>query len=147
MPVKPLHAVAIQGVIQKKGFIDLPSLGNSMYPLIKEGDICRFVTCNFAHLTEGDILLYHLNGELVAHRLIEKMDVEGNVFFQCKGDTNLGKDQWVMEKDVIGKLLYIKRNKRVTSTLGRTAKVWGWSILSLPMLSSFLRFYINKKGV
>ncbi|KHE71671.1 hypothetical protein LD39_08580 [Halobacillus sp. BBL2006] len=147
MSVKPVHAFAIQHVINKKGFIDLPSLGTSMYPLIKQRDTCRFVSCRPDQLTKGEVLLFHLNGELIGHRLIEKVEVEGKIVFQCKGDTNLGKDQWIMEKDIIGKLLYVKRRKRSILAFDHLCKLWGWSVLSFPLMSSFLRFYLNKKGI
>jgi signal peptidase I len=138
--------IMLKKKVQSEGFIDLPAYGNSMFPLIRKGDLCRFTFSYPSKLKKGDIVLYHsVTGQLVAHRLSNAKELHGNPVFILKGDSNLGFDQPVEEQQIIGVLAYIQKGDKRVQMKGFSASFWGWLILSIPILSGLLRSYINKK--
>lgn len=129
--------------IDKDGFLELPADGNSMFPLIERGDVCRFVPCSRASFQRGDIILYHTGqGQLIAHRFIRQ--VANDCLF--KGDTNLGYDKAVQSEQIIGKLMLIKKQRCEVSMNHSSVKRWGNLIMALPALSGMLRKYLNGKS-
>jgi signal peptidase len=136
----------ISNVIEQYGGVDLPAQGNSMFPFIREGDICRFNFCDGSLLKRGDIVLFHsLSGHLIAHRLYQLKSIHNRLYYVFKGDTNLGLDEPVNEDQLIGKLICIQKGKTVLHETGLAARVWSKMILALPIISLFLRMYLNRK--
>ncbi|MBM7618247.1 signal peptidase [Bacillus tianshenii] len=132
----------VREVLLKKGWIDLPSHGTSMYPLIKEGDICRFSSCNPSELKKRDVILFSTpSNSFVAHRLIQ-MD---NTRVICKGDGNLGFDPPIEQTHILGKLMYIKRNDKNIHLDNFSLKVWGHFVQSVPVVSTVIRLYLKHK--
>ncbi|WLR49459.1 signal peptidase I [Halobacillus litoralis] len=139
MSVDSPSRLVIAKVLISKGRIDLPATGTSMYPLIREGDICRFVSLDYENLKKGDILLYQSDhGQLIAHRLIYK---SGDSYL-CKGDSNLGNDDWVYSDQLIGKMLYVSKNHKIFYLNGLLGKTWTWSILTFPSVSKLWRRFL-----
>jgi signal peptidase I len=139
--------VMFKNKMKKDGFIDLPSDGSSMYPLLKIGDICRFISVNPLKLKKGDIILFHSKaGQLIGHRYFYTKKLEGTLYYFLKGDTNLAFDQPITEEQIIGKLTFIQRRDKTIHIENLSASLWGWLILSIPALSGFLRRYINMKN-
>lgn len=129
-------------VIKKEGWIELPSSGNSMFPIIKEGNICRFSSCTPGAIKKGDIILFYtLQGQLIAHRFY-KTD---RTLYYFKGDTNLGFDEPIESRQILGRLeaIYKKSRKVLPETLIPT--LWGKIILSFPYISSILQRYLNRR--
>jgi signal peptidase len=125
----------ITQVMNNRGWIDLPAQGTSMYPLIKKGDICRFISCKASSIKKGDIILYRTNSSsLVAHRFYRLKPTNQQVQYIFKGDTNLGHDEPVNQDQILGKLM-----------TDFPADIWGQIILLLPILSKILRIYLNRK--
>jgi signal peptidase I len=144
-----IHAVGLlKSRVITTGYIYLPASGNSMYPLIKKGDLCRFITIYPSHLTRGDIVLYHsLTGQLVAHRLVSTREHDGKRTFILKGDTNLGLDKPVEEPQIIGLLTSIKKGDKSIHMNGLFARLWSSLILTFPILSGVLRGFIIRKNL
>jgi signal peptidase I len=137
----------LKNKVQYDGYIDLPAYGNSMFPFIREGDICRFTSMHPTKLKKGDIVLYHsVTDHLVAHRLSYTNEQDGNRIFILKGDTNLGFDQPIKEQQIIGVLAYVQKGDKSVHMKGFLASFWGWMILSIPILSGWIRSYINMKN-
>jgi len=133
--------------LKKHEWIDLPAEGNSMYPLIRQGNVCRFMNCDPLTLQKGDIILFHaVSGQLVAHRFIERILVKNSLLFRIKGDTNLGFDQPIRQEQILGKLLYIKKGKIILYAFHFSVYIWGKIILSLPSLTKIIRRYLNIKN-
>lgn len=134
-------------VISNHGFIDLPAQGNSMFPLIQKGDICRFIPCSPIQLKKGEIVLFHSkNGQLIAHRFCNSNLIDGKDHYFLKGDTNLGFDQPILEEQTIGKLLFIQKRYTKIRMEGFPANLWTRFILYFPILSGILRKYLNWKS-
>jgi signal peptidase len=146
-----LHAsfngFGIKHLLKKKGWVDIPSNGNSMYPLIKEGNICRFISIK-EKLVRGDIILYlSEEGHLVGHRYLHSYVENGALYHIFKGDTNFSPDPPVNENQLIGKLAWIKKKHLCFQAKGLLANWWGAVVLTLPVLPRFCkRFrYSNSK--
>lgn len=135
-------------VIWQDGYIELPAQGNSMFPLIHKGDICRFIPFSPTQLKKGDIVLFHKqNGQLIAHRFYEIVSTNGLDHFIFKGDTNLGFDQPVLWDQIIGKMKSIQKQNSKLSIEERYVFLWTKLILTFPILSGLLRKYLNWKSV
>lgn len=131
--------------IKKNGWMELPSTGNSMFPLIKQGNICRFSVCDPSMIKKGDIILYWSStGRLIAHRFYKTDSQSGKLFYIFKGDTNLGFDELIEEKQLLGKLIIINRKDKKVSPDQLIPFLWGKLILTFPLLSSILRKYLNR---
>lgn len=133
-------------VMSRRGWIELPARGTSMYPFIKKGDVCRFIVTNTDNIKKGDILLFRtLGGNLVAHRYCRMVTRNQQLYYLCKGDTNLKHDEAIGLDQMIGKLTWIERNRRIIHTTDRFANIWGRIVLKFPMIALLLRFYLNRK--
>jgi len=137
----------LKSAVEKDGFLELPAQGDSMFPLIQRGDVCRFILSSPDSLEKGDIVLFHTeHGQLIAHRVLHRQMIDGSLHYILKGDSNLGCDVPVKEGQLIGKLSSIKKKERELSIEHSAAKLWGMLILSLPFLSVMLRKYLNCKN-
>lgn len=135
----------IQQLIRKQGWIDLPAEGTSMYPLIQQGNICRFVACEPMKLRKGEIILFQTSsGSLVAHRFLSTEGEDSQVKYLLKGDTNLGLDEAIHQIQVIGKLTSIRKGKYCLRLPSLSVNIWSGMILLFPILSVFLRAYLNR---
>ncbi len=83
----------------------IKTFGNSMLPLLRDGDVVYFRPVSFQHLVVDDIVTIHKSGSLFTHRLIYK----GNNYLITKGDANFHADGKFHEKDIVGKVIQITR--------------------------------------
>lgn len=129
--------------IEKSGSIELPAEGISMLPLIREGDICRFVPCRMEDLQLGDICLYQAStGQVIAHRFV-RMETEKELPYIFKGDSNLGEDAPIAYTQVIGRLTHIRRGSRTADAAKPLFRAWGRLLLRYPSTSRLLRRYAD----
>lgn len=78
-------------------------MSNSMYPLIKKGDIVMIEKITDKNiLKEGDIVAYILNNSIIVHRIyfVEKHN-NGNTLYIMKGDNNDTVDNLKVKNDQI----------------------------------------------
>lgn len=138
----------LRKTVLKDGYIELPSWGDSMFPLIKQGDICRFRHFDYESLQKGDIVLYWSEkGRLIAHRFVKRVYQFEEVQYLFKGDTNIGYDKPVNEDQLMGKLELIKRGDKNIMIEDFSFYIWGRMILFFPIISGLLRSYINKRHI
>ncbi|WP_372780553.1 signal peptidase I [Priestia aryabhattai] len=147
MPINQESVLLLKAVIEKKGYVDFPSVGFSMYPCIRQNDLCTFEKAPV--LKKGDIVLFHTrSGQLIAHRLIKTRHKNEQLHYIFKGDTNLCCDEPVMREQVIGKLTAISRkNQKKVYMAAPFDYIWCWLMLFFPFSSRFLKRYINQKIV
>lgn len=132
-------------VLKRYGEIELPAVGTSMFPLIKDGDFCRFVSCETKNLQKGDIaLFFSTSGKLIAHRFYETKKQKDGLYFLFKGDTNIAFDNLVPNDQVIGKLTSIQKISKEITSNSMLFCFWSKVILSIPFISYLLRYYLNK---
>ncbi len=136
----------ITQVMEKRGWIELPAQGTSMYPFIRKGDICRFVSTEAANIKKGDIILFRTpHGGLVAHRFCRWVTRDRQQQYLCKGDSNLAHDEAIALDQMIGKMTWILRNGRTIYVKDLAAYVWGQMVIAFPMISRLLRVYLNRR--
>ncbi len=131
-------------LLKKEGSITLPAQGSSMYPFIKNGEVCNFTVCLPSYLKKGDIVLFYASSSrLIAHRYYKELKDDGKRRYLFKGDTNVCFDEPIYPEQIVGKLVYVqKRNYKLLVT-GFLAKAWAGSILHFPYLSDMLRTYLH----
>lgn len=135
----------INHIMKKRGWIDIPSFGVSMYPLIKEGDVCRFIPLrNDDNLKAGDIVLYITEeGQLVGHRYLHSFIQDGVRYYVLKGDTNVFWDHPIESSQIIGKLEYIKKRRNLIRNQGTIFRIWGKIVLILPIFPRLCKQYLS----
>lgn len=147
MRVEPEAARLIAGIIHRHGSIELPAAGNSMFPLIRDGNVCRFVSVRGRELRKGDILLVHLNdGRLIAHRVHRVNRVGTDRWYLLRGDTNYGFDEPVTENRILGRLTQVHKTGLTVDASGLLFRAWGRLILGVPLITISIRGWLNKKA-
>jgi signal peptidase len=97
------------------------SRGESMYPLIKNGDTLLIEPMKAEEVNPGDIVIYRVpSGSFIAHRFI-KRNSSGSLI--TNGDSMRQYDKLVAEEQVFGKVVQIERNSRVLKLEGRLSKL------------------------
>jgi signal peptidase I len=141
------HTFALlKRTIKKDGWLELPAYGNSMFPFIQQGNLCRFIPCQSSQLKKGDVILfYSQTGQLIAHRFVSVRKIDNQLFFLFKGDTNLGYDQLIREEYILGKLASVQKKQLTINPQHILARCWGKMILTFPILSGMLRKFLNRR--
>lgn len=145
MPDKQVVVDWVSTLLEAKEWIELPAQGDSMFPMIREGDRCRFVKVQAEGIRRGDIVLFIQQGRLVAHRYYDCTEVNGQLFYRLKGDANAGFDQPVQSENILGKLELIYKGKlrvRVNQPWGLW---WGRVMLRNPWLARLIRRYLSRR--
>jgi signal peptidase len=134
----------VKTMIEKRGGLELPSHGKSMYPYIVQGSVCRFVSVDPDRLRKGDIVLFLTPaGQLVGHRYHEQVRVGGKHYFICKGDSNRTWDTPVSRDQIVGKLERVHKHGRWRRTESWTARGWAALMTRYPGLSIWIARYLR----
>lgn len=82
-------------------------VSNSMDPVFNRGDVVVLRKVNKTDLNKlkkYDIIIYSIDKQLVAHRVINKKEEKEELYFKTKGDANISPDlKWVKEDQIVGK--------------------------------------------
>lgn len=79
-------------------------LSNSMYPSYERGDVLIYEKLNdneLSSLKKGDIIIYKIGDQNIAHRVIDIVDKNGKTYYQAKGDNNNAPDLELVKPDQI----------------------------------------------
>lgn len=88
--------------------MEIPIKGNSMQPILKEGDLVVVQPSKFYFF--GDLVLFFdCYGKILCHRLLGISIEEGKFLFHLKGDASPKKDSPILKSKIIGKIVEIKR--------------------------------------
>ena len=84
-------------------------VSGSMVPTLNVGDIIVIQGTPPDQISVGTIIVFHSPREydtLIVHRVIERVDYDGDIGFKTKGDFNLFADSWIVPSNfVIGSYL------------------------------------------
>lgn len=94
-----LLVVAAIAVVVKTYFADIPIAvvkGNSMLPLLREGDVVFIVKSGPHEIKEGDVIVFRTpdNAMLIIHRVIKVVRTDNIPYYVTKGDNNPFKDAY-----------------------------------------------------
>ena len=117
--------------------------GRSMYPSIREGELVTVEPVVASDVTLGDIVLYHSQRGLIAHRVIQvnRSQAQLNAYraagfslrasssqdaraFRLRGDASLSCDQPVEADQILGRVIRVERDGRSVALASRGAKLW-----------------------
>lgn len=87
----------------------LKTFGNSMYPILRDGDIVFIDHTPFNKIHVNDIVIFKHNRNYITHRVIYKKKDS----LITKGDNNLAADPEVDKKKLIGIVTSVKREKNI----------------------------------
>ena len=78
----------------------------SMTGELNKGDIVFFEQYKTQEIKENEIILFKAEGVLVVHRVVEIADINGEVRYYTKGDSNDDRDSgYRVKSDIVGKTL------------------------------------------
>jgi signal peptidase I len=89
----------------------IPITGNSMFPLIQNGDRV-LVSHVHSDIRPGDIIVFWQDGRLLIHRVIRVSGESTSPAFFTKGDNAQGFDFPSTVQEMIGKVVAIERGQR-----------------------------------
>jgi signal peptidase I len=101
--------------------------GQSMLPVIHDGDRV-LVTHGCAGVRQGDVIVFRLNGLLVAHRVLHIKSGDDGLTFVTKGDNTGQVDPQVSSREIVGQVLAIERDGQHISLKTLPWRALGWSI-------------------
>ena len=139
-----VSVAGIKYLLQKQGWVDIPSSGVSMYPLIQDGDICSFIPLGSKEtLRKGEVILFVSHqGQLIGHRYYDTFVENDVIYYVCKGDTNISDDFPVTTSQLIGKLVCIKKKNFQLNAQGFIAQLWRGIVLIFPRLPRGCKKYL-----
>jgi len=108
-PEDPRTAVCCQlvrDVVCDAGEVRLRLTGTSMLPAMRPGDVVTVRRCNIAELQPGQIVLFHRDSRVVAHRVLRKLQ-DGLI---VRGDSVPFRDAPLKAFEVVGHVAGIVRN-------------------------------------
>ena len=106
-----------QEVLSRGLSLRVKSRGQSMYPLIKNGDTLLIEPMNAERLCPGDIAFYRLSsGSFVVHRFIKRAS-PGSLL--TNGDSLRHCDEFVAKEQVFGRVAQIESNNKSLNLAGR----------------------------
>jgi len=121
-------------------------VSESMVPVLNKGDIIFVVPCKIEDVDVGDIVAYRSklqNGEVIAHRVVAKEEINATVILTTKGDANTKTDQeygedYVTSKNFFGKVLMVD---------GHIFKIPYVGYLAYGLMRAGTSYSIDKKNV
>lgn len=101
-------------------FIFIETEGFSMWPFLKPGERLVVKRISSEGLKIGDIILYQSNTQIVCHRLVKKVRNKEGYLLYARGDNNWRAGEWIDDKFLIGKVVYVLRKRRIINLGGKS---------------------------
>jgi hypothetical protein len=99
-------------VLRTYGSLRLGVTGWSMFPAILPGDVICVERASFDRVSEGDVVLFHRDGRLFAHRAVRTAGDAIDSGVLTRGDAMRSADAPVTESELLGRVTSIDRNGR-----------------------------------
>jgi len=97
--------------------------GNSMFPILKDGDVGMVQKCEPEKLRVGDVVVFKSRYNYVAHRLIRIQQNGPLTFYTARGDKNKFNDPPFTAEALAGQILQFTRGKKVFTTEDRKVRL------------------------
>jgi signal peptidase I len=88
------------------------TFGNSMSPLLRDGDVVYFKNIRFSNIQVNDIICVQKNHKIFTHRVIYKTQK----YLITRGDNNYISDGKIYPKNLIGVVSKVKRGEQILDT-------------------------------
>lgn len=112
--------------------------GRSMQPLLREGDELQVQHCSQA-LRPGDIAVFRLRGQWVAHRVVRIVGVFPHRWVTARGDNAAGDDPAIQEDAVAGRALALRRGADTIRLDTRMWRIYGLAFVARARFGAGLR--------
>ena len=143
MKAIPIHAISenVCQLISEGKSVELRCLGSSMQPYLRGDGSEIIIISPFSpdELIPGTIILFNYYGDLICHRIIQRL----NESWMVQGDGTIDKHEIVTSSQVIGIVRAIMHNnQKPVSTQTKTAqRYWYWWFHLYPIRRYLLRIY------
>jgi signal peptidase I len=114
-------------VVRSFGEAKLAITGTSMLPVIWPGDILEVRAQSVAEIFGGQVVVVERQGYLVAHRVVRKLEQNGETILVTRGDRLRRPDPPVSSQEVLGCVTAVLRGNRrklPRMTLGCLVASW-----------------------
>jgi hypothetical protein len=111
-----------------------PIVGNSMFPLLQEGDQV-LVVHGSADARRGDIIVFRQGETTIAHRMLYSRKSVAGLVFIAKGDNVPQADPPVSVSAIVGRVVALRRGNRFTSLDTPVWRMSGKMIAGVTMVS------------
>jgi len=120
--------------------------GTSMHPTIRHGDLITVEPVAPVKLKRGDIILYRLQSNFIAHRIINiKERDRSELTFILRGDASTGCDAPVKLEQVLGKVVCLERDHLIIDPYSLRVRIWSTLYLWLAGLKrSVFQWFIRE---
>jgi signal peptidase I len=113
-----------------------------MHPTIRHGDVITVEPVEPNILKGGDIILYRLQSDFIAHRIVKIEERDGHgLTFIVRGDASVTCDAPVKPEQVLGKVVCLERDRQIIDP--HSLRIRLWSMLYL-LLARFKRNVFEK---
>jgi len=153
MPTKENVLVILhQDILDGGHSIRLSISGDSMSPILRDGDVVEVQPATPDQLRKGDLILFKTEeGFLILHRYIRSQAWFSQVWLLTKGDASLGFDRPVSPQQVLGRVVQIIRQGRVLSLEGKKARLVNYVLAKIspyrPIISRVYRSFKLEKQI
>ena len=86
----------------------IKTFGNSMYPILQNGDVITIKKINPSKIKVNDIICFQRKNKLITHRVIYK----ANEKLITKGDSNPTSDGQIRTDSIVGRVELLRRNNQ-----------------------------------
>jgi GNAT superfamily N-acetyltransferase len=101
--------VEISDLLLRHGTFRFRVAGWSMYPALRKGDRMTVEPVRPSQLRIGDLIVFHLRGRLICHRLVALEGAEPELRIITKGDATSGCDEPLQPEQVLGRVVAVTR--------------------------------------
>lgn len=120
---------------------------NSMYPILKYGDVVLIKETDFTTLKKGDIITYYgkekeVKDKIITHEIIDILTENNTTVLKTKGTANTGIDPYVYKDQVYGKCIYKFKIISILSKIIRD-KIGFFICILIPFTILFILEFIS----
>lgn len=122
--------------------------GNSMFPVMRCGDIGLVERCNPDDLKVGDIIVFKTPNKMIGHRLEKIIEQNDERIFIARGDNCYRSDAPFKSDALIGKTVSYQRGSRSGNPYDRISSVMYFFVKHLPHIVLLInRVYLKGKRI
>ncbi|ANA79285.1 hypothetical protein PVOR_28899 [Paenibacillus vortex V453] len=130
--------------LTRRGGIELPSWGRSMFPFMMEGERSSFEAFSHDGLRIGEVYLFiTTEGKLVCHRLYDIQGEGDSKQYIFKGDTNIVPDEPVNAARILGCFTGTYKKKGWIPAHHWKLSLLTWITLNIPLWPKMVRRYLS----
>lgn len=93
-----------------------------MYPTIRDGEPVTVAPVRASAIARGDVVLFRHGRRVLAHRVVGVTSSGRERFFELRGDAKVAPDGRVDASAIVGKVVNVRRNRRVIPLCGARAR-------------------------